>query len=196
MKRVIEKEWATPSMICLVFFVVLAIPRDVIAGVTIPYPFTTGTTISSSEMNQNFTAVANQMPGVKTVEDTRPWVSPLPTTSGTVLSITVTVPGPGYVVVTASGAIFFNVSVAGQRLILIKVSEIASDTSENPGVQIVRMPVSVGSYSIPFSTTKVFSVTTASTVTYYLNMYDMDGGSGNGTERPILTAVFIPNALP
>jgi hypothetical protein len=196
MKQAIEKEWVILCMTCFVFFVVLTIPRNVNAGVTIPNSFTPGTTISSSQMNQNFTAVANQMPGVKTVEDTRPWVSPLPTTSSTVMSITVTVPGQGYVVVTASGVIYFNVSVAGDRLIRVKVSEIASDTDETPGIQIVRMPVSVGSYSIPFSTTKVFSVTTASTVTYYLNMWDQVGGSGNGTERPILTAVFIPNALP
>lgn len=35
-----------------------------VANVSVPNQFTSGTTISSSAMNNNFKAVANQMPGV------------------------------------------------------------------------------------------------------------------------------------
>jgi len=194
MKQAIEKEWVTLCMTCIVFFVVLTIPRDVNAGVTIPNSFTPGATISSSQMNQNFTAVANQMPGVKSVETGGQIV--VPTTSGTMLSITVTVPGAGYVVVTASGSIDCIFSVAGAMLVRVKVSQIASDTSETPGIQFLRFPASVGSYVFPFSTTKLFSVTSASTVTYYLNMWNQLGVGALQLDDTTLTAVFIPNALP
>jgi len=200
MKRVIEKEWAPHCMICFIFLVVLTIPR-VVNGVTIPYPFSPNTTISSNQMNQNFNAVATQMPGAKSVLYGNTPRIYLPATSGTLLSITVTVPGAGHVVVTASGSLYLPIGVAGEQMVRIKVSAYAADTSEEPGILFVRFPASIGTYSTPFSTTFRFSVTTAGTRTYYLNMWHQVGsGACTGTlcqlSETTLTAVFIPNSLP
>jgi hypothetical protein len=172
--------------------------NTVYAAVTIPNSFTAGSPAVASQVNDNFTAVANQMPAVKTVETGGG--TAISSTTAAMMQINVTTPGAGSVVVYASGTVYLNVSSASGQLIRAKVSETSADTTETPGIQFIRSPsiTSTGAaHAFPFSIVKVFPAT-AGAHTYYLNMWHQVGSATGAAQidDTTLTAVFIPNALP
>ena len=166
------------------------------AAVTVPNSFTTGTAVVAADMNANFTAVANQMPAVKTIETGGGTAIPAVTTK--MMAISVTTPVAGSVVVYASGSVYQNVTAASSQMVRIKVSESSADTSETPGIQFIRNTASVVATNMfPYSIVKVFPAT-AGAHTYYLNMWHQLGSASGASsiDDTTLTAVFIPNALP
>jgi hypothetical protein len=85
-------------MLALVFIGIAVISY---AAVTIPYTFTSGTTISSSEVNANFQALKEGMPGIQFLNIGS--VSNISTTITNCGSIVITAPIDGYVLVQVSG---------------------------------------------------------------------------------------------
>ena len=168
------------------------------ADVTLPNSFTAGLPAVASQVNANFTAVANQMPAVKTVEIGGG--AAIPSTTSQMMQITVTTPAAGSVIVYASGSIYLNVASASAQTIRTKVSQTSADTTETPGIQFVRSPsitATGAAHLFPFSIVKVFPAS-AGAHTYYLNMWHQSGSATGAAsiDDTTLTAVFVPNALP
>ena len=94
MKYFSKKRFTMRQVVGLLTGVFLGITVIAYAAVTVPNTFSSGTTISSSQVNANFTALGNAMPAAKTITGPFTWVT---TTSPVdALSLTVTPPGNGY----------------------------------------------------------------------------------------------------
>ncbi|MFQ6008616.1 MAG: hypothetical protein ACE5K8_06645 [Candidatus Zixiibacteriota bacterium] len=111
-------------------------------------------------------------------------------------SISIPCPSAGYVIVTASGSIWWNPSSSGQGMIRLKVSDTVNNVTEYPGVQFIRRSGFVDS-SIneghPFSITKVFTVSGPGTETYYLNAWHQVVNGTAIVDDYSLVGVFVPN---
>jgi hypothetical protein len=90
MKYFSKKRFTMRQVVGLLTFVFLGITVIAYAAVTIPNTFSSGTTISSSQVNANFTALGNAMPAVKTA--TTAYIIPSSTTPVNILSLPVTPP--------------------------------------------------------------------------------------------------------
>jgi hypothetical protein len=120
-------------------------------------------------------------------------VSTLSTTSN-ITSLTVTAPSAGYVIVTASGSIYWNTASTASGLVRCKVSETIHDVGETPGVQFIRGSFPAAEASVhPFSTSKVFTVSAAGSQTYYFNAWHQVVNGTASVDDYTLIAVFIPN---
>jgi len=159
------------------------------APITVPVPntFTSGTTISSSAMNANFTAVTNQMPGVNEVGISHSSFA-VTTSFANVATVSITAPTAGYVVVRFDGNAY--VPVSGNFINLA-----ASDTSNalgsiGAGDQIVHIVPETASLTLPFSHTRVYPVT-AGAHSYYAVVA---GTAGTDKIYGTLTVEFFPNS--
>lgn len=117
------------------------------------------------------------------------------------MSLSVTVPAAGNIIVFASGSVYLNVASASAQLIRVKVSDTPADVSETPGIQFIRSPnvSATGAANVyPFSIVKVFSVSASGTHTYYLNMWHQVGSATATaqTDDMTFTALYVPNTLP
>jgi len=117
------------------------------------------------------------------------------------MSLSVTVPAAGNIIVFASGSVYLNVASASAQLIRVKVSDTSADVSETPGIQFIRSPnvSATGAANVyPYSIVKVFNVSASGTHTYYLNMWHQIGSATATaqTDDMTLTALYVPNTLP
>lgn len=155
-----------------------------VVNVSVPNEFTSGTTISSSAMNNNFKAVANQMPGVdwKTIEKTNIDV----TSTVTVATVSISAPCSGYVVVRFDGR---AIADTGDRLLLA-----ASDT-ETYNFSVDKCVVFEGDgNNHPFSHTRVYEVTQGAHSFYAGAKNSVNiAGDGKASIYGTLTATFYPN---
>jgi hypothetical protein len=149
-----------------------------IINVTIPNTFTTGTTISSSAVNENFTALANQMPGVDWATISQTNITPSSTT--TLASVNINAPCAGYVVVRFDGMANED---SGKQVIL------AASNTTSWGVNDGNVNFQGDSYMHPFSHTRVYSVSKGCDNTFYAVVQSTGTTSIYGT----LTATFYPN---
>jgi hypothetical protein len=111
-------------------------------------------------------------------------------------TVTISAPGPGYVIVTASGCLAHTVTTTGSFLARIKVSSTINDVSESPGLQFIRRPynhVSSTSHEYPFSVSKVFNVSAAGTYNFYLNIWHQTVNGSLRTDEHTLIGHFVPN---
>ncbi len=177
------------------------------AAVTIPNTFSAGTPAVAAQVNDNFTAVGNQMPAVKQVPATD-WITGVSTTSANLQSITITPPGSGFVIVTASGTVTYNYTTGTSAEICMDLGIISADTSGcspagSPAANVAfrsflpsTFPSSdIYGYSATYSLVNVFPVTAGVAQSYYLNGF-ATGTSSTALFHPILTVLFVPNALP
>ena len=173
------------------------------AAVTIPFQtFTGGTAISASQVNANFAALANSMPAAKTV--TGGFTSVTTVTTVDALSLTVTPPSDGFVIVTGSGNLGINIATAGgQERINVYLTTTSGGTSGTHQFLISNPGVTGGQLWAPFSIQDIFPVTGGTPSTFYLTAakaavtatYSTFVGSEANDTR--LTAVFVPGtALP
>jgi hypothetical protein len=124
--------------------------------------------------------------------------STISTSSSTshVATITISAPGPGYVIVTASGSLAQTVGSIGQFMARIKVSGTINDISEDPGIQFIRRNynhVSTHSLEHPFSVSKVFYVSSAGNHSFYLNIWHQVVNGSLRTDDHTLIGHFVPN---
>lgn len=114
-------------------------------------------------------------------------------TSTTVTSRSITVPGPGYVVVIGTANIGVQRASNADGLLAMAVSEVANTVPFTTRV-VLRMPRSAltfGQYDFPGASHGVFDVPAAGQYTFYLNASAT--GFGNATiGNPQLTLIYIP----
>jgi len=164
------------------------------ASVTVPNTFSPGTTISSTEVNDNFTALKNGIDENKSVAGCSPEVlsTNLTTTVADIASVTISVPGPGRVMVSGSGT--FSLNNDGSEW---EGDVWIADSSGGMGGDFRnfwRGPINLptGTYATPFHEQAIFEESAGGTVTYYLT------GRYFGTQpinalRASICAVFTPN---
>jgi len=154
-----------------------------IVNVNVPYEFTPGTTISASQMNNNFKAVGNQMPGVDwaTIKKTKIDV----TSTVTLNTVTISAPTAGYVVVRFDGQ---AIADTGDRLVLAA----SDDNSWHPDDGTVAFLGDGHPHS--FSHTRVYAVSAGSKTFYAVAQNYVDtAGNGKASIYGTLTATFYPN---
>jgi len=202
MKTLRKNRWTMIHAACLLVTIVLGTGFNADAGVSIPNTFSPSTTISSSQMNANFTAVANQMPAVK---QSLPeiWIV-MSTTASQLSSIAFTAPGTGYAMIFATGSIAINTlaSTSGVACVDLDATsgyiegctpKVGSDTAVR-AMWPATFPDML-EYSVPYSIIKVIPVTSGAAYSYYLNGY-YAGAAGASLFQSTMTVLFVPNALP
>ncbi|MBI3351259.1 MAG: hypothetical protein HY036_01630 [Nitrospirae bacterium] len=173
-----------------------------LGNVTIPNSFTNGTVADATQVNANFQALANAMPGVKiaSVPDNSNITSVYP--AGTQLgSISVTIPAAGNVMVSSFGAICLNNHTNGLAdMLWLKISKTSGAVTGGGSYSTVAIPAELPTYGRscgPLGGSYIFAETAAGTYTYYLNMATNTTGSLKGeTLGTSLIAQYFPNTLP
>ena len=176
------------------------------AAVTIPNTFSAGTPAVAAQVNDNFTAVGNQMPAVKQAP-AYDWVL-MTAASGNLESITITPPGNGFVIVTATGTAIYTYTTGTSAEICLDLGTVTGDTSGcspsgSPAQNVAFrsfLPSTFPSsdsfgYSASYSLVNVFPVTAGVAQSYYLNGFS-SGTTSQYLFHPSLTVLFVPNALP
>lgn len=127
-----KKRFTMKQVISLLTVVFLGVSVIAYAAMTKPHPdFTNGQTISSSQVNDNFDALYNAMPTVADVYNYYFGSITSSTTPTIPISMTVTPPRDGYIVVRGSGRFTITQSVAANNYIDIslRVSSVAGTTA-------------------------------------------------------------------
>jgi hypothetical protein len=154
-----------------------------VVNVSVPNEFTSGTTISSSQMNANFKAIGNQMPGLDwaTISQTNIDV----TSTVTLATVTISAPTAGYVVVRFDGR---AIADTGDRLVLAASDD--ADWHTNDG----SVSFNGDDNNHSFSHTRVYSVSAGSKTFYAVAQNYVDtAGDGKASIYGMLTATFYPN---
>lgn len=185
----------------------------VYGAVTIPNTFTSGTTAKSSEVNANFQALANAMPAAKTAYLPQATITKDRST-GTggqqLLPLSVTLPAPGNVILSASGSICITNSM-NEENVTLKISKTSGDVDSSSFntyiiIQGNDFSDSLGSLPhtstgcSPFSVSGMLSEPSAGPITYYLNgITDSQRAGANGAIQEVravtFTALYLPNSL-
>ncbi len=160
---------------------VLASSLGLAAAVTIPNTFVTGAVISSSQMNDNFTALATQS-GIRFSNNT---LETAATSTDTVMqALTITAPTAGFLVVNTSG--YFSLGATGGAR-----CSITTGTTVDFNFLIIAGGGTGQSY-MAFAGTRGFAVSAGA------NTFNLVCNSFAGTPsvgRPVLTAIFSPTQL-
>lgn len=193
-------------LLVLVITALLAVAANTRADVTVPNTFTSGTTISSSQMNANFSTLATAMPGVKTIAGSFLTSVTGSTTNSatTITSISVTPPVSGNLIVIGSGTVFFNQTEPKYNFATFSLNTVSGVTRYPEYVTHSFGPSNVttapGVAQLPATSlhiVDVFPVAGGVTTTIYLNAKrDTTGVNTIQAEYPRLTAIFVPNTLP
>jgi len=152
----------------------------------IPYQKLTSTLYSMSTAD---------MPGVDWVEEDAGYTISEVSTSSVVDSVEVSAPGAGYIMVTASGSIYWNIVSTNYGMLRVKVSDAANDVSETPGLQMIRQefPGTTTNPMCAYSVSMVFPVDGAGNYKYYLNIWhQVVNGTAQTTDYSLI-AMFVPN---
>jgi hypothetical protein len=114
-------------------------------------------------------------------------------TSASLGSMQLTTPTSGYVLVIASGSVYWSIASAAQGMCRLRISTAAGDTGEGEGVQFIRFQsgLGTGTFSFPFSILRVYSVA-ASTYTFYLNAVHQVVNGTLKSDDWTMSAIFIP----
>lgn len=134
-------------------------------------------------------------PGVEWVEPgLGATISTASATSG-LTSIDVTVPSAGYVIVTASGSIYWSIATTNYGMIRLKVSDENNNVVEEPGIQFIRtaFPSLATKPMVPFSVSKVFPVASAGTYKFYFNAWHQVPNGTASMNDYSLIGIFVPN---
>ncbi|MFZ3089719.1 MAG: hypothetical protein WA240_03755 [Nitrospirota bacterium] len=117
MKYFSKKSFTMRQVVGLLVVVFLGITVIAYAAVTVPNSFSTGTTISSSQVNANFTALGNAMPAVKNNASTTSCTLFTSTVAANVLSLAVTPPVDGNIILSADGMVEIGQTVAADNYV-------------------------------------------------------------------------------
>ncbi|MCS7068173.1 MAG: hypothetical protein RMK51_07515 [Meiothermus sp.] len=160
-----------------------------LAGVSLPHTFSAGGLIRASEVNANFAALNNALPGVAqtAASDT----VAITDTTPAVASVTINVPGPGYVKVSATAQLNVEYTGTSSALFTFAVSNTA-DTIRPDQDKRISLPAGLPAwtYSYIVSSERVFPVDSAGSKTFYLIAEENSGVQGSVSKRT-LTATFL-----
>jgi hypothetical protein len=170
-------------------------------AVDVPHVFVDGSTISASQVNENFAALAASMPGVAS-SATSSSVSLTLGTAQVVRSISITVPAGGQVIVDAQ--FVFNARHAnGTRTQVGAVLSTSTGDFFVPSAFSVYMQVPPEAptafsavYAAPASLRRVFPVAAAGTYTFHLVAKLNEGGNNFvNVFLPAMTALYVPTSF-
>jgi hypothetical protein len=185
-------------------------------NITVPNTFTSGTAAKASEVNANFSALANAMPAVKSVLLNS---ATLTTITGAALqNIQVNLPAAGQVVVNATGEVCQLAPSAGsiqQHGIILCISKTPAQIwwgatngtdycTETRGNYFMQTEQGDANYPnlencIPFSLNGVYSEASAGSKTYFFNAKKDTGYLSTGTTDLVqittITATYFPNTM-
>jgi len=204
MKRFMKNNSMILYRMCLLVLAVFGMDMTAWANsvsLSVPYNFTSGSVIRSGEVNANFNTLANAMPAVKEVRSTGQIL--LTNSLQNILSLTVTPPVSGYILLTGAGLFNYNKTVGGTvETALVYLTTTSAGTSNVKTEFYNSSGIALGYVFFPFNVTGVFPVIGGVATTFYMtaehwsaNASDtMNIGWGSGDTS--LTALFVPNALP
>ncbi|AWR88055.1 hypothetical protein [Meiothermus taiwanensis] len=159
-----------------------------LAEIALPHTFTSGTTIRANEVNANFQALGRGLPGVaQTVSPDAVPITPTPAVD----SVTINVPGPGFVKVSATAQLNIEYSGGSNAAFTLGVAN-AADTFRPAEDRRIAMPAGLpaGTYSYIVSAERVFPVDTPGPKTFYLLAEENTAAQGTVSRRT-LTATFL-----
>lgn len=162
-----RKRFTMRQVVGLLTFVFLGITVIAYAAVTVPNTFSSGTTISSSQVNANFTALGNAMPAVKSIATFYDTALP---NSGTVVNIatlSVTPPVAGYIILTGSTHVGVDKATADRNEANVYLTTISATTSSN-FTTLINCCDTSGYKWVPLSITAVYPVTGGVLQNFYL----------------------------
>jgi hypothetical protein len=198
-----KKRFSMRQVVGLLTIVFLGIAVITYAAVNIPYTFSSGQTAKASEVNANFQALANAMPAVKTagLADSANISSMYP--NGTeVLSLPVTLPASGKVIVSASGSVcMFNHAAGSTDTVFLKISKTSGAFVGTGPFQHYRIDNAVPTYidgksCVPFNISDVFDEINAGLTTYYLNVsIDTQASMTGNVHQVVFSALYAPTGL-
>jgi hypothetical protein len=170
-----------------------------VAAVTIPNSFTAGTTISATQVNDNFLTLGNAMPAIS--QTAASGSVPIPdATVVNVRTITFTAPANGFVVVTGQGNVEIDQTVVGSVGVQLYLTTVSGGTSASDKVWAGFSNAGGTTqffWLAPFSLTRIYPVTGGTSYTYFLTADEpFTDASANGfVQNATLTAMFVPSAL-
>ncbi len=158
--------------------------------------FSSGTTIKSSEVNQNFSALSSALPGLKWAMATNPFT--FTTAWQTVGTLSVTAPADGVFLIFTNTQVSFNLSQNGGNMVNFAVSPTPSADQMIPpgmfGVSFVAgCPTCAPSLSVPANCVGTAWASAGATTTFYLlaQKTNANGDSINLSSASMF-AVFLP----
>jgi hypothetical protein len=111
-------------------------------------------------------------------------------------SVSITIPGPGYVEITGGCYIGLYHTVGTDTRVYVVVDKTAANADFTfPGAQIAGVPSNVATsvWGFPCTTTRLYEETTGGTKTYYLNAEYNSGTNGSTqVDRSYIRAVYYP----
>ncbi len=161
-----------------------------------PNTFAAGTTISASQVNQNFTALATAMPAATAIYNYN--TGNLAGTSIALIGLTLTPPTDGVVVVTGAAKYTITQSATGDDTVLAALEMTAGGSSvASPDVRLrvnTMGGVAQAALTSTLTASHVFTVTGGVATTFKL----WAGKTGSATAsyaQPLMDVVFVPNRL-
>jgi hypothetical protein len=130
----------------------------------------------------------------------------VPSTPSALTSISVTPPGKGYIILTATGSFNFTHTTGTQGYFCLDLNEtedsvagcapmVGSDSGIRSSVPAGFPSTGTDDFGLPFSIVKVYGVNDKSVRTFHLNGYAEHFDQAT-LFHPSLTALFVPAALP
>lgn len=160
-----------------------------LAGVTLPHTFTAGSPIRAAEVNANFAALNNALPGV--AQSAASDAVAITNTTPAVASVTINVPGPGYVKVSATAQLNVEYTGTSSAQFTLGLSS-TSDTLRPDQDKRLSLPSGLPAWTYIYilSAERVFPVDSAGSKTFYLIAEENSGVQGTVSKRT-LTATFM-----
>jgi hypothetical protein len=197
MDRATRRGFGTWRAVCACA-VALGAARPVWGQTTVPNTFSAGTTISASEVNQNFTALTNAMPSATTAYNYNN--GNLSSSAVAIVGVSITPPVDGVVFVTGAVtytitqtiagndnvAIWIDETVGGTRIASCRDVRLGLNTTGGAAQTLVTSP----------SVSQVFDVKGGTPTTFTLLAYRIAGSNTANYREPTMSVVFLPSRLP
>ena len=160
-----------------------------LAGISLPHTFSAGSPIRATEVNANFAALNNALPGVAQTAAAESVAITAATPA--VASVTITVPGPGFVKVSASAQLNLEYTGTTNATFTVAVAN-APDTIRPDQDKRISLPAGlpVWTYSYIVSSERVFPVDSAGPKTFYLIAEENSGVQATVSKRT-LSATYL-----
>ena len=195
MKYFSKKRFTMRQVVGLLTGVFLGITVIAYAAVNIPNVFSSGTTISSSQVNANFTAVANQMPGIE-FTSSNSWGGALTGSAQNIASLIVTAPTDGFVWVSFSAHCWITHTTGTNSALDIQISNSSTPAIDFLTTSYRRKQIdpaaASGGYSDSCVTDRVFPVS-AGDNNFYLHAYRFTGAGPDYIGNYSMQAIFFPS---
>jgi len=175
----------TTGVIAVLVMAVFCAAATYAENVTVPNTFSSGATAKASEVNADFAALVNALPGVKVV-DAEGDLTGVSTSWVNLGSITISAPRAGYVIVKSNG--YLPLNSGGFTMVGVSDNSAAIGT----GSHCIEMYTTEMNMVLPYCVEYVFTVSAAGTATYYLVCRSTVAYT-SGNISGVLIAEFIPN---